>query len=975
MKIKAPKKLIEVALPLKEINEACAHEKMPGIGPHPRGIHLWWARRPLAAARAVLFAQLVNDPGWDEELKIGYKRKADANRERERLFGIIRELVKWENTNNELVLNIAREEIRNSWRITCELNKDHPEASERFNPAKLPAFHDPFAGGGSIPLEAQRLGLEAWASDLNPVAVLINKAMIEIPPKFIGRRPIGPIPEHEQQLETGHFTWEGVTGLAEDVRRYGHWMREEADKRIGHLYPPIEITKTMVEERPDLAPYQSKKLPVIAYIWVRTVKSPNPLYSHVNVPLASTFLLSDKKGKEVFVDPIINNDKYEFKVKVGKPIDLDAAKKGTKADGKASNFYCLLSKTPIEGKYIKLEGQAGRIDSKLMAIVAEGKNCRVYLSPSQEQDNLAKSACPDWKPDLEMNQDTTDLVSGRGYGFRYWHQLFTSRQLTALTTLSDLIKVTHSKISQEATQTSKTDLELTRRESDSQMKEYADAVVIYLAFAIDRCADFSNSCTRWVPGNQKIMNLFGKQAIAMTWDYAEAGILNNVVGGFVPAVEFISNCLNKTNASGKGYARQADASSTIITKDKIISTDPPYYNNIGYADLSDFFYIWLRFNIKEIIPDLFSTLSTPKDDELIASSYRHDSKEDSEAFFLNGMTKTMRNFVLCGHEAFPVTIYYAFKQSETKSAGTSSTGWETFLEAIIRAGFSLCGTWPLRSEQEHRMIGMGTNALASSIVLVCRKRNSSAATISRKDFLQELNVAIPEALETMINGSETSSPVAPVDLAQASIGPGMAVYSKYKAILESDGNQMTVHTALILINKALDKYFKEREGDWDNDTRFCLQWFSEYGWKEGAYGEAEVLAKAKGLSVEGVRDSGVLIAGSGKVRLYRPAEYPSDWNPLKDDRTPVWEVLHQLIRAHQSSGESAAAEIASAVPQLAATARQLAFLLYTLCERQGWAEDARPYNDLVTAWLSIEKQAQDKGIKDAQIEAEFEFET
>ncbi len=966
-KVKAPKKLIEVALPLKEINEACAHEKMPGIGPHPRGIHLWWARRPLAAARAVLFAQLVNDPGWDEELKIGYKRKADANRERERLFEIIRKLVKWENTNNEIVLNEARAEIRKSWRITCELNKDHPDASEQFNPDKLPAFHDPFAGGGSIPLEAQRLGMEAWASDLNPVAVLINKAMIEIPPKFVGKRPTGPIPEQEQQLDTGQYSWEGVTGLAEDVRRYGHWMKAEASKRIGHLYPPIEITSELVSERPDLAQYQGKKLPVIAYIWVRTVRSPNPLYSHVNVPLASTFLLSDKKGKEVFVDPILDNDKYEFMVRIGKPEDLEVVKSGTKAPGKTSNFYCLLSKTPIDGRYIKLEGQAGRIGSKLMAVVVEGKHCRIYLSPTHEQETLAFSAIHTWEPDGELIGKSADQLPL--YGMSNYKQLFMPRQLTALTMLSDLVELAYKKVTEEEKQS------VSKRESlkvdTTEMIGYAEAIKIFLAFAIDRCADFSNTCTRWVPGNQKIMNLFGKQAIAMTWDFAEAGILNDVVGGFAPAVEFISRCIAKTNANGRGFARQADASISNISKGKVISTDPPYYDNICYSDLSDFFYIWLRHNLKDVLPTLFNTLYTPKSDELIASTYRHDNRADADTFFLDGMTKTMNNFVTNSHEAFPVTIYYAFKQSETKNSETTNTGWVTFLEAIFRAGFYLCGTWPFRSEQEHRMIGMGANALASSIVLVCRGREINAKSISRKDFMRELSIAIPEALETMINGSETSSPIAPVDLAQSAIGPGMAVYSKYQAILESDGSPMTVHTALILINKTLDEYFKELAGDWDNDTRFCLQWFSEYGWKEGAYGNAETIVTSRGLSVEGIRDSGVLFAEKGKVRLYRPSEYPSDWNPLKDDRTPVWEVLHQLIRAHQSSGESAAAVIASAVPELAATARQLAFLLYTLCERQGWAEDARPYNDLVTAWLSIEKQAQDKGIKDDQIEAEF----
>lgn len=954
-KIKAPKKLIEVALPLKEINEACVREKSIRHG-HPSTLHLYWARRPLAAARAVLFAQLVNDPGWDEELKIGYKRKADANKERERLFEIIRKLVRWENTNNEAVLNEARAEIRKSWKVTCELNKDHPEASELFNPDKLPAFHDPFAGGGSIPLEAQRLGLEAWASDLNPVAVLINKAMIEIPPKFVGRRPIGPIPEHEKQLDTGQYTWDGVTGLAEDVRRYGHWVRQEAFKRIGHLYPPIEVTPEMVSERPDLAQYQGKQLTVIAYIWARTVKSPNPLFSHVDVPLCSTFLLSDKKAKEAWIEPLVSGDSYEFKVRFATPPDIDKIKKGTKAAGRTSNFYCLLSNTPIDGKYIKAEAQAGRMGSKLMAIVCDGKGGRAYLSPDDYQETLAKSVVPIWKPEQELVGKSADQVPL--YGMRTYGDLFSNRQINALESIATLV-----------------DEILSNQIEDVNEQEdkltYKEAIRTYLQLCIGKLSIQSSVLSTWDCTRDGVRSAFGRQALAMVWDYAEVNVLSESTGNWLSMLNWVYKAILNLPGKPSSVSLQCDAGTQDISQSKIVSTDPPYYDNIMYADLSDFFYVFQKRTLKRIFPELFRTIATPKDQELVASQYRHKSKKLAETFFLEGMIKAMSNISHQSHIAFPVTIYYAFKQSETTETGSSSTGWVTFLEAVIQSDLAIVGTWPMRTELANKVSGIGSNMLASSIILVCKKRRCDALTISRKDFLQELNKAIPIALETMINGSETSSPVAPVDLAQAAIGPGMAVYSKYKAILESDGSPMTVHTALILINKALDEYFKEREGDWDNDTRFCLQWFSEYGWKEGAYGEAEVLAKAKGLSVEGVRDSGVLIAGSGKVRLYRPAEYPSDWNALKDERTPVWEVLHQLIRAHQSSGESAAAEIASAVPQLAATARQLAFLLYTLCERQGWAEDARAYNDLVTAWLSIEKQAQDKGIKNVQIEAEF----
>lgn len=966
-KVKAPRKLIEVALPLKEINEACAHEKMPGIGPHPRGIHLWWARRPLAAARAVLFAQLVNDPGWDEELQIGYKRKADANRKREELFEIIRELVKWENTNNEIVLEKARAEIRKSWKVTCDLNKDHPQAAELFNPDKLPAFHDPFAGGGSIPLEAQRLGLEAWASDLNPVAVLINKAMIEIPPKFVGHRPIGPIPKRDDQTTTNNYTWPGLTGLAEDVRRWGHWVREEAYKRIGHLYPPIEITTEMVAERPDLAPYRGKKLSVIAYIWVRTVKSPNPQFSHVDVPLSSTFLLSDKKGKEAWVEPVVLGDKYEFKVHIGTPTDIEKIKKGTKAAGRTSNFYCLFSHTPIDSSYIKAEGINDRFGKKLMAIVLSGKSERVYISPISDQEALADSAHVEINEATYLPTNRVDYATP-AYGMKTIESLFTTRQYLSLSTISNIVSSAHGEIYKNAKSVMNAILD---NDINDYAKQYANAVITYMAFALDRCSDFSNSCCRWVPGNQKIMNLFNKQAISMTWDFAETAILNDVVGGYAPAIEYISECIKKVGASESGHAVQSDARSSNVLYDKIVSTDPPYYDNIGYADLSDFFYLWLRKTLRTIYPDLLSTLSTPKLDELIVTPGNNKKSQNykDDKFYQNGMIETFTNISSHACTSFPITFYYAFKQSESTEIGDSSRGWSVFLDAMIQSGLAILGTWPMRSEQEYRMRSLDSNALASSIILVSRKRSSEAAITSRKEFVQELSKTFPEALDNMINGSETSSPVAPVDLAQAAIGPGMAIYSKYNAILESDGSQMSVHTALILINKALDEYFKEREGDWDGDTNFCLQWFNEYGWREGVYGDADVLARAKGVSVEGVRDSGVLAAAGGKVKLLRPIEYPDSWNPAKDSRMPVWEVLHHLIRLHQTRGESAAAEIVKAIPHISETARQLAFLLYTTCERKGWAEDARPYNDLVSAWLSIEKQARaDEG---GQIEAEF----
>ena len=791
------KKLIEVALPLDAINEASAYEKMPGIGPHPRGLHLWWARRPLAAARAVIFGQMVDDPSEhiDELLSDPKARRAAlrelkkrlaarrslandeaikdpepvieeviAELERERLFAILRELVLWENTTNEEVLQRARDEIWKSWRRTCAENAGHPRAKELFDRHKLPGFHDPFAGGGALPLEAQRLGLESHASDLNPVAVLINKAMIEIPPMFAGKPPVDP--ESRQDKELVARQWTGARGLAADVRYYGQWMRDRAEKRIGWLYPKVDVTSEMANGRPDLKPYVGRKLTVIAWLWARTVKSPNPAFAQVDVPLASTFMLSSKKGKEAYVKPVIEDRSYRFTVKVGKPEYAEVAKAGTKL-ARGANFQCVMSGAVLNDPYIKAESMAGRMGARLMAIVAAGDRGRVYLAPTPEHEDIARKAEPSWRPDQPMNRDTRDLVSGRGYGFFTWADLFTPRQLVALTTFSDLVQEAREQVWRDALAAGVSDDGKALRDGGTGATAYAEAVGVYLAFAVDRCADFSNSCTRWVPGNQKVMNLFGKQAIAMTWDFPEAAILHKTVGGFEPASEFIANCINMLPHRGNGGAVQQNAMTSEGADGRVVSTDPPYYDNIGYADLSDFFYVWLRRSLKPLFPELFATLTVPKTEELVATPYRHGGKEQAEAFFLDGMTKTVHQLAAKAHPGFPVTIYYSFKQSESKGdAAPASTGWETFLDAVIRAGFTVSGTWPARSEQEHRMIGMGTNALASCIVLVCRQRPADAPLATRREFVTALKAELPTALTHLQRGN-----IAPVDLAQAAIGP------------------------------------------------------------------------------------------------------------------------------------------------------------------------------------------------------------
>lgn len=954
--IKSPKKLIEVALPLDDINAASAKEKSIKVG-KPTSVHLWWARRPLSSARAMLFAQLVNDPGYQRELGYGVN-KQEAERKREELFDIIRDLVKWENINNESVLDRARAAIWESWRDTCRLNRNHPQVSELFNPEQLPAFHDPFAGGGAIPLEAQRLGLESHASDLNPVAVMINKAMIEIPPRFAGNAPVGPLPEAAKQVEL-HEEWSGAKGLAEDVRRYGHWMREEAFKRIGHLYPKITVTDEMVDARPDLKPYQGEALTVIAWLWARTVKSPNPAFSHVDVPLASSFVLSSKKGKEAYVEPIVEGDQYRFEIKVGNP--PEEVKGGTKAGGRGSNFNCLISGSPIDGKYVKSEGQAGRMKQRLMAVVAEGRRGRVYLSPTYEMENAANQAAPSWAPSGDV---PAKLTGGTcvPYGMREWGDLFTPRQLVALTTFSDLVQEARQKVIADARAADFPNDGQTLEQGGSEAVAYGEAIATYLTLALTRTADWCNSLGRWESKAQVPQQLFGRHAIPMVWDFSEVNIFSSSTGSYMASIKNIERSfVTYEVASMPGYASNSNAMSQQVSKNKVISTDPPYYDNIGYADLSDFFYVWMRRSLRGIYPELFSTMAVPKAEELVATPYRHGNKQKAETFFMDGMTRAIHNLAEQAHPAFPVSIYYAFKQSETKEGSTTSTGWVTFLEAVIKAGFSIDGTWPMRTEMNSRMIAAGKNALASSIVLICRKRLSTAESISRRDFQRQLREEMPEALETMIGGETGRAPIAPVDLAQAAIGPGMAIYSQYAAVLNQDGTQMSVHDALVLINRAITEFLTPDSGNFDADTQFCASWFDQYAWSEGAFGEADTLARAKGTSVDGVERAGVVASGRGKVRLLKWSEYGTEWDPSTDARTPIWEACHQMIRRLQNQGESAAGELLARMPEKGESIRQLSYHLYTLCERKRWAEEARAYNELIGSWSAIVVASLERG--------------
>jgi putative DNA methylase len=941
------KKLIEVALPIEAINAASAREKSIRHG-HPSTLHLWWARRPLAAARAVIFAQMVDDPSAWPDL---FPTERAQEKERQRLFKIIEDLVQWENTTNEEVLERARAEIWQSWRRACAEHADHPRAKELFDRHRLPAFHDPFAGGGALPLEAQRLGLESFASDLNPVAVLINKAMIEIPPKFAGKPPVNPEARKDKRLFARE--WKGAQGLACDVRHYGQWMRDEAEKRIGHLYPKVEVTAEMAKQRADLKPYVGRKLTVIAWLWARTVRSPNPAFADVEVPLASTFMLSTKSGKEAYVEPVIEHGGYRFTVKVGKPKDLQAAKNGTKLS--QGSFRCLMSNTPFRYGYIDDEANAGRMGARLMAIVAEGDRERVYLAPTREQEAIAREAKPTWKPDAPSRGTWASNAQGRRYGFRKFGDYFTPRQLVALTTFSDLVGEAMARVKRDAIAAGLPDDGQPLRDGGTGATAYADAVGVYLGMAVDYAANYWSVIA--TPADGFIRGTFARQALPMTWDYAEAPPFGNTSGNWMAGIEWAAKAMYAFPIAGAGTGTQADAAVQSISLGKVISTDPPYYDNIGYADLSDFFYVWLRRSLRPVFPDLFATLAVPKAEELVATPYRHGSKEKAEAFFLDGMTQAMHRLAEQAHPAFPVTIYYAFKQSESESdEGTASTGWETFLDAVIRAGFAISGTWPMRTERGARSIGIGTNALASSIVLVCRPRPANAPTATRREFVSALKAELPQALAELQKAN-----IAPVDLAQAAIGPGMAAYTRYAKVLDAQGKALSVREALALINATLDEALAEQEGDFDADSRWALAWFEQHGFAEGEYGVAETLSKAKNTSVAGMVEAGIVASARGKVRLLKPDELPADWDPALDARLTAWETVHQLIRALESGGETAAAALVAKLGSQAETARELAYRLYTLCERKKRAAEALSYNALVQSWPEISRLAREGG--------------
>ncbi|MFZ5619326.1 MAG: DUF1156 domain-containing protein [Pseudomonadota bacterium] len=975
MTITPRKKLIEVALPLEEINKASAREKSIRHG-HPSTLHLWWARRPLAACRAVIFAQLVDDPSaWPERFPSPEARAE----ERKRLHGIIAKMVPWEASNNEAILSEARFEIARS--VAWGKGEEPP-----MKPADVlaylqehaPPVYDPFCGGGSIPLEAQRLGLRSYGSDLNPVAVLISKALVEIPPKFAGLKPINP--EARTRKELVGRQWKGAQGLAEDVRYYGRWMREQAEKRIGHLYPKAKMLN-------------GSEATVIAWLWARTVKSPDPVAKGAHVPLVSTFLLSSKEGKKSWVDIVRDPaaaDGWRFEVRAGTPSKEQEAqlKLGTKA-GKGQAFICAISGSPIPRDYIQEEGKAQRLGARLMAIVAEGAKGRIYIAPDVEHERV--SAVAEHTPAIQEARSTflsgstptRAMITGgvcSAYGLATWGHLFTSRQLVALTTFSDLVSETRAKVLADASAAEFRSDSSPLHAGGAGTAAYADAVATYLAFVNSRNADRFSALCSWdsSPKMEALRNTFARQALPMVWDHAEGNPFSSSSGNVMNNVEWVAMAIEATPAAADGAIHNINAPmNSYPVRPVTISTDPPYYDNIGYADLSDFFYVWLRRSLGEregfegIWPALFRRLLVPKAEELIATPYRFsddapppwtedvpglstrweglNGKDRAEAFFMHGMSKALKAMHDAAEAKTPLAIYYAFKQSEAAKDGVTSAGWASFLQAVVDSGLAIDGTWPLRTELSTRMVGMGANALASSIVLVCRKRDPSARAIERDEFKRLLRRELPDALANI-----RAAGVGPVDMAQAAIGPGMGVFTRYSAVLEASGEAMKVKDALKLINEVRDEI--DDEGDYDLETRFAVEWFSEAQWEAKESGRAILLANAKNLAESQLERAGIIDAHAGKTRLRARAEIGAKYDPDEDKTPTVWEHAQALAYSLEQGGQDAAAALFAKLNNTEAV-RALAYRLYGICERKGWSAEALVWNRLAEEWRRIEDLA------------------
>ena len=932
------RKLIEVDLPLDDINRESAREKSIRHG-HPSTLHLWWSRKPLAACRAVIFASLVDDPAdCSDEFPTEDAQRA----ERQRLHELIKKLVRWENSSDVNLLAEARYEIaRSVARSQTEQereappDKGRPDAVLDYLNRQAKPIYDPFCGGGSIPLEAQRLGLRAVGSDLNPVAVLITKALIELPPRFANQPPVNPDAD-PMGLTVGkgkraeRVPWRGAAGLADDVRYYGRKMREMAWERIGHLYPNAKL--------PD-----GGEATVIAWLWARTVPCPNPACG-VAMPLMTTFQASKKRGNEHWMWPEVDREAktVSFTMRNLKPPpDVVSVDRTVTRNGAT----CVACNGAVNLAYVRQQARDGNMGEVMTGVVAEGDRKRLFLTPKVDYPEIATTFKTTWKPSGNLPERALGF-GVQGYGFIEWNKLFTERQLTGIGTFSaELMKVGEMVI------------------ADGGDVGYANAIRTYLALAIGRTANSSSSFSRWQNSGDFVAGVFAMPTLPMLWDFVESNPFCTATQNWLAQVEWIAKVVENLPVNvNHGEVRQADAAMTIHDYNgPVIVTDPPYYSNIGYADLSDFFYVWLRPLLRDTYPDLFAGILTPKNEEMIAAP----QFENAEQRFETLMSKTLHLIKQQCSPDFPSSIFYAYKQQEQEREGVASTGWETMLTALVNAGFQIVGTWPMRTERPGRARQIESNALASSVILVCRPREGNPVA-SRQQFLSELAQELPSALAALTREGH----IAPVDLAQAAIGPGMKAYSRYSRVETFAGEPVTVRDALVAINRAIADYDRQEAGALDAATRFCVDWIREHGHGNGSYGVAETLAVAKNVVVDDLAHTHRLLASErGRVSLLPLECYEPERPPPRERGLPLpltaWEgcfrIAYHLGREGEGGqGIAGAGQVARQMGSDADGVERLARILYNYYDRKGDSANAVIFNNLVTAWTDIMEKAQEQ---------------
>ena len=922
------KKLIEVALPLEDINRESVKQKTgrPKTG-YPTTLHKYWAQRSVATARAAIWSSLVDDPSSHPEK---FPTADLQKKERLRRFDILRKLILWESTADASLWAEAR------------------KIAEEDCGGSLPPFIDPFAGSGAIPLEALRLGMSAHASDLNPLAVTIQHMLVEWPQKFANK------PAVHRRNKGGLSASTAFGNLAADVLAYGEDINEKLRGRIGEFYPPVTDSF-------------GKEIEPGVFMWARTVPCPNPACG-VLTPLVKDWKLSTRSGAHI--RPVIDRAAKTINFAV----QHDGVVPEPSFNGRKGGA-CLMCEAPIDFVWIRKQGVAGLINHRLMAIAAGDDYSWAFYQPTSEHESVALTV-PDstWVPRGDIPNNTRDFRT-QLYGMATWASLFTPRQMLALTTLQDIIRETEADIDSDAVAAGYVSGGEPLSRGGTGAHAYAQLVRAYIHLTASNLTEWNCSVTRWSPNGPQLSSLFARQAVIMNWNYAEGSLFGKGGANFLQKLRRTVEVIDRTPTTTTGTARQADATRMVWDHDKapLVVTDPPYYDNISYSELADFFYVWLRESMRDIDPETFATISSPKSEELIMAKNRHGGDEEkAKQFFEDGLTQALHHLRSISDPDLPLSIYYAYNDTDESEDGEGnkeigSSGWETILQSIVDAGLQIVMTYPLRSEAVGRAISTNASALAACILLVCRPRSDKAPVGTRGDFTLGLQGELSQAIERLKDGD-----LGALDLSQAAIGPGMAVFTRYSKVLESDGRKMTMRTALDLINKSVSEVAGKGDAMFDQQTRWCVRWFEEKGLSEGLYGDAQMLANANGLNIPELERFGVISSKGGKVQLLVGDRLPTDWDPRLDSRISSWEVLHHLIacllpkgnplsRANGGSEKEALALASALSPLLVEQAKELSYRMFDICRVRGWNQEALAYNAIGQSWADLRSVADGSG--------------